>query len=291
MVELGKTLVLLALVGVLLLAGCTGIEGIGSSGSGAYDSGAKSVMPARSGANYESSYAPSPAAGSGVVQSQQLIKTASAQVEVPAGTLQERYAKFKNIILAEGGQITSADYSESDTTKGYNIAAKIPPAKFEELSQQLQTIGTVKEMSSSAEDVSQQYVDVQTRISNLQAQRAELLKLYERNGTLEDLLAVENEINRVQTEIEMYQNQKLNMDRQIAMSSIYVRMYEQSPLVDRTVLEPLGQVANIFLGALGVAIIVIAGVLGFGIPVAIVLGILYVIYRKLRPKKGNAGKK
>jgi Na+/serine symporter len=61
--------------------------------------------------------------------------------------------------------------------------------------------------------------------------------------------------------------------------------------VDRTVLSPLGSVVNIFLGALGVAIIVISAVLGFGIPVAVVGGILYVIYRRLRPKKGNAGKK
>ncbi len=283
----------IAVLGLLLLAGCTSLDSVIGSGTsnsgsgGSYASGAMpKELPLRATADFAAASAPSD-----VVQAQQLIKTANAELEVPAGTLQARYAQFKGLISSDGGQILSADYQETDNTKEYNIRAKIPPAKFEGLASQLQGIGSVKQMNSNVEDVSSQYVDLTTRIKNLQIQRDDLRNLFAQNGSLEDVLAVERELIRVQTDIEMYQNEQLNMDRQIAMSGVQVRIYEQAPAVDRNVLAPLADVGNIFLGALGAAILVLSAILGFGIPVLIVLFIAYKIFRHLRPKKEAASAK
>jgi hypothetical protein len=279
---------LLAIVGMLLLAGCTQLDSLtgsgGSSGPASYDkTGAMpESAPNRAGGAFMA--APSPAS---ISSSQKLIKTANAEVEVPAGTVQERYAKLSGLVAAQGGQIVSADYSESGDTKEYNVQIKIRPEKFEGLAPLLQGLGAVKAMNTNVQDVSDQYVDLDTRIRNLEIQRDDLRKLFERNGTLEDVLAVENELTRVQTEIEMYQNQKLNMDRQVTLSAVSVRLYEQAPAVGRDVLSPLGDVGNVFLGVLGVTIVIIAGGLGFGIPAAIVGGIVYLLYRRFFPKKAE----
>ncbi len=288
-----NALILALIVGIVLLAGCTQLESItGSNSGGSSESGGyygtggaiRESAPSASG-NYLAAPEPSPMSPS----DQKLIKTANAEVEVPAGTLQERYAKFKSMIASNGGQVTSSDYQESDTTKEYNIQVKIPPSKFENLAGLLQGIGTVKAMNTNVQDVSEQYVDIDTRIKNLQIQRTELLKLFERNGTLEDVLAVENEVTRVQTEIEDYQNQKLNIDRQAATSSVWVRIYEQAPVVNKGIFDTLlSDVANIFLGALGLAVIVVSALLGFGIPVVIAGAILFWVYRRFFPKREGA---
>ncbi len=283
-------LMMIAVIGMLLMAGCAELEGTGASGSGDYAvRNYKDAVPQAAFAGMDSA-APSQE----LAQSRQLIKTANAQVQVPAGALDERFAKFKDGVAAMGGQIFSADYSESDTSKEYNINVRIPPQRFDGMASFLKGIGEVKQMSSNVDDVSEQYVDIETRIKNLQIQRDDLRKLYDREGSLQDVLAVENELNRVQTDIEIYQNQKLNIDRQVAMSAVRVRIYEEAPVVDRTVFDPLSQVANVFLGAVGVAIIAISALLGFGIPMAIVGVVLYAVYRRLRPKKSageaNAGK-
>jgi len=286
-----NSLILAVFLGIVLLAGCTQLEGIvnpnsgGSTGTGGYGTaGAVPEAVRSSGANYYAAPAPTDMSPS----DQKLIKTGNAEVEVPSGTLQEKYAKFKSLIASNGGQITSSDYQESDTTKEYNIQVKVPPKNFENLAALLQGIGTVKSMNSNVQDVGEQYVDIDTRIKNLQIQREELLKLYERNGTLEEILAVENEVTRVQTEIEMYQTQKLNIDRQVAMSAVWVRIYEQAPVVNKGIFDTLlSDVANIFLGALGLAIVVVSALLGFGIPVVIAIAILYWVYRRLFPAKGG----
>ena len=290
-------------LGIVLLAGCTQIESLtgtnsgGSSGSdrssGSNWGSSGSDGYGRTGAMPEAAPRPSMAASPPSDSSpsyQKLIKTANAEVEVPSGTLQERYAKFKAAIASLGGQIVSSDYRESETLKEYDVQVKIPPSKFENLATLLQGIGKVEAMSTNVEDVSEQYVDIETRIRNLQIQRGELIKLYDRNGTLEEIMSVQEEVARVQTKIEGYQNQKLNIDRRAAMSSVQVNIYEQAQAVDRTVLDPLGDVANAFLGALAVAILVISAILGFGIPVLVAGAIIHWGYRRFRPKKAGDAK-
>ncbi len=226
---------------------------------------------------------------------QKLIKTASASIEVPAGTIEDRLAKLKGIVASKGGQVLSADYSETETEKTYYITLKIMPSEFEDLAQTLKQVGSVKSMSSNIQDVTNDYVDVEIRISNLEKQRASIVALLNSsngNSTLSDILAVETELNRIQTQIEMYQTEKLNMDRQSDLSTVSVSLYESAPLIDKTVLQPLSQVGNVFLGALGFAIIAVFGLLGFAIPVLICGGILYLAYRKIAPRffgTGQAG--
>lgn len=219
-----------------------------------------------------------------------VIKTASASVEVQSGTLEDKYASLKNKITGLGGSITSADYYETDSTKNYNIVMKVKPSDFESLSGIFKSLGTVKSMNSNVQDVGEQYTDLEIRISNLQKQRESLVALLDRNGTLADVLAVESELNRVQTQIEIYQAQKLDLDRRIDMSTVTLNLYEEAPAVDKNVLLPLKEVGNIFLGALGFAILAISAIAGFGIPVAIALAILYFIYVKFFRKKESAAK-
>ena len=229
----------------------------GYNGAGEYAPSAPSAAKMQSGAGIIGNPSPSP---------QKLIKTATASIEVPAGTIEDRLAQLKGIVASKGGQVLSADYSETETEKSYYITLKIMPGEFEGLAQTLKQVGSVKSMSSDIQDVTNDYVDVEIRISNLEKQRASIVALLDSgkgNSTLADILAVETELNRIQTELEMYQTEKLNMDRQVELSTVSVSLYESSPLIDKTVLQPLSQVGNVFLGALGFAIIAVCGLLGF----------------------------
>ncbi len=278
---MNKPVLSLLVIAVLLFAGCASL-GIGSQEIGARSANGI-AMPSPALDSGSQSYA----SGSGGTysDSSKVIKTASASIEVPSGTLDSKYASLKEKITGKGGQIVSADYYETDSTKTYNVVLKVKPADFESLADTFKSIGTVKSMNSNVQDVGQQYTDIEIRIKNLEKQRDSITALLDRNGTLSDILAVETELNRVQTDIEMYQSQKLNMDRQIDMSTVNVRIYEEAPAVDKDVLLPLKDVGNIFLGALGFAILAISAIAGFGIPMLIVIGLVYMAYLKFFKKK------
>lgn len=210
-----------------------------------------------------------------------VIKTGSAEVEVPAGTLKERYAIFKETLHSYEGEITDSSYFETPAEKSYLITVRLSPKKFEDFGLALADIGTVKHISSQIQDVTTQYMDVDARLENLKATRERVLALYNRTENISEILLIENELNRLQYEIDIATQEKLYYERQSAKATMSVRLVEPAPAVDQTLFTPLGQLLNIFLEGVVFSAMLIAGVLGFATPVAIVLGICYLLLRIL----------
>lgn len=214
-----------------------------------------------------------------------IIKTGSAEVEVPAGTLKERYALFKEKLRSYEGEITDSSYFENPAEKYYLITVRLNPKKFDDFGLALADIGTVKHIISQSQDVTTQYIDIDARLENLKATRERVLALYNRTGNISEILQIENELNRLQYEIDIATQEKLYYERQSAKATMSVRLVEPAPAVDQTLFTPLGQLLNIFLGGVVFSATLIAGVLGFAIPLAIVLGICYLLLRILAFRK------
>ena len=264
------------LVGALLLFGCLGGSLLSETAGGGLspsDGMSPGIAPyaAPSGmADYD-----------GIVPRQYLdqsgrmvVKTGSAEVEVQQGTLEEKYARLKEIVNQSGGFVYGTQYGETQSSKYYRVTVKLPPSAFENFPQALATLGALKSMNTGSEDVTQQYVDVAVRIKNLEAQRERLLEYYDRAENVSELLEVTREVTRVQTEIESLTAQKLQLERSAEMATISVRIYEEAPMVDKTVMVPLNALIGIFIGAISLSITIVVAISGFLIPILIGVGIL-----------------
>jgi len=96
---------------------------------------------------------------------------------------------------------------------------------------------------------------------------------------------IEREVTRVQTSLEMYQRQSLDLERRSAQSTITVYLVEEKPEFETDFVMPLEEMLALFLGAMVAAIMLVAGAAGFIIPLAILFVILRAIYLALRKKK------
>ena len=278
----------LLLAGLLLFSfGCLGfgeekapVASPGIIGSGGAYAGETAPMPG--GVNIPQQYLDT--------SGRMVVKSGTAEVQVPQGTLEDRYARLKSIVNASGGYLYGTQYGETETQKYYEVTVKLPPAAFENLPQALRGIGDVKSLDTSTSDVTEQYIDLAVRIQNLQAEKARLMEFYNRTANVSELLDVEREVTRVQTEIERLTAQKLQMERQAELSTMRVRIYEESPLVDRTVMVPLSALSSIFLQALSLSITIVVAISGFVIPLVagllILAGIILGI-KRLRRRKGK----
>ncbi len=281
----------IVLFAAFLLFGCMGMEswGVsdgGSSGKTGYDS--YPVAAAPGGAVSESgSYAPSPSAPLQVEK--MIIKTGSATVEVPEKTLEERHAKLRTMVSSYGGEITDSSYTETQNEKYYYVTVKLDPASFDSFGKKLSELGAVKSLSSNSEDVTTQYIDISARLDNLKASRERIMALYNRTNNISEILQLESEINRLQYEIDSTTQQKLYYERQAAKATMTVRLVEPAPVVDTTLLNPFSQLVNVFIAGLAFGMTLIAGIVGFGLPVVVVLAVLGVIvklafFSKPKPK-------
>lgn len=105
------------------------------------------------------------------------------------------------------------------------ISIRVPSAQLDAAVRAISALGLeVLSLSSSSKDVTEEYFDVQSRITNLNVTRDSLRELLSREGELEDILAVQQEITRVSEEIEILEGRKRYLEQTSATSLINVRL-------------------------------------------------------------------
>lgn len=277
----------LMLAVLALSVGCAGLAtdttsylngGTTSSGSGA---------PAKTVPSYTSS-APTSAPGEAGITTQQdqmVIKTGTAEIDVPAGKMAERYAALQTLAKAYGGEIYSSSYYESDAGKTQYVTIRINSADFDTFTGRLSEIGTVKSLSSSSEDVTQQYIDVSAKLTNLIASRDRLLALYNTTANLSDIIMLEQEIANVQYQIDSATQQKQYYERQTSKATVSITLSEPLPVVNTSLFDPFSQLANFFVESLAAGVTLVVVAIGFLLPLALLVFVVWKIAARLLRKK------
>jgi hypothetical protein len=112
-----------------------------------------------------------------------------------------------------------------------SISIRVPADKFDEAYGKLRQLAiTVPNESTQATDVTEQYVDLQARLNNLEATEAQYLTLMEKAQTVEDMLAVQQQLSNVRGEIEQIKGQMLYLERTSDMALIQVTLQKTAPL-------------------------------------------------------------
>ena len=134
---------------------------------------------------------------------------------------------------ALGGGIASSDvdYGTPDATtpSGHAVlVARVPPDKVNRLIDGLDTTGTVVSMNQSAEDVTEQLVDLDVRIANARASVANVREFMEQTTDLSQLVTLEGELSRRLTALEQLEAQQRNLGERVDLATVTV---EISPLI------------------------------------------------------------
>jgi len=92
---------------------------------------------------------------------------------------------------------------------------------------EIKKLGRVESESQTGEEVTQQYVDLEARLSNGRNTEQRLTDLLrQRTGKLSDVLAVELEIDRVRGEIEQMEAEKKTLSNRVAFTALNIKITE-----------------------------------------------------------------
>ena len=108
-------------------------------------------------------------------------------------------------------------------------------------SKQAQALGKTTSLSTKATDVTGQYVDLQSRIAALQSSRQQYLTIMAKADTVGDVLAVQAQLDTIQTQIEQLQGQLNVLASETSYSSLTVTASEGTP-PSRTTAGPVARV-------------------------------------------------
>jgi hypothetical protein len=160
-----------------------------------------------------------------------VIRTGQAFIEVEK--LDPAVLKIRQLAAQVGGYIANSSMSGGrDQIRQATFELKIPAPKYDEAVGSLSTIGKVETISSNAQDVGEEFVDVTARVNNARRLEERLISLLaNRTGKLDEVLRVERELARVREEIERYEGRLRYLTTRVATSTLTITVHEPAPIL------------------------------------------------------------
>ena len=122
-----------------------------------------------------------------------------------------------------GARSTSAAGEKASGT----LSLRVPADRFGEALRRVSALGRVRARAIQTQDVSREYFDLETRVRvkrDAEARMREVLR--NRPAKLADIVAAEQELTRIVEEIETMEGQRRFYDRQVALATVSVTLFE-----------------------------------------------------------------
>jgi ABC-type Fe3+-hydroxamate transport system substrate-binding protein len=221
------------------------------------------------------------------IQGPQVIRQAQLTIDVSSGSFDSKLASIRALVQLELGFISGTDAQASpanpnDQIRSGVITFMVPAAKFDETIDQLTRLGKVQNEHISGNDVSAQYVDLQARLANEEAQRNAMLALLGKAQSVADIIAVQTQLGQITQQIEQLKGQISYIDHNTTYSTVSVNITEAGapaqaqPVDSWGFASALKDAAHNFVTTINY---VITGLGAIG-PIVIVLGLGYLLWRR-----------
>ncbi len=292
-----------------LLVGALGLGAL--AGCGAGSSGDSAAVGGRSGA-VEQSDAQAPVAAGGAeqpatpfegskqagtnavvaVSDRKLSRRADMSLTVTDVPLSA--AKVRGVAASQNGVVvaeevsTQKDAPEGDGFAYGTITISVPADRLDAALDEVAKIGEVASRNTSTDDVTAQFVDTESRVKSMKASVERVRALMTRAEKLTDIVALESELSRRQSDLEAYETQLAALQDSVTLSPITVRLATSEKELaeqggDTGFLAGLTAGWKAFTGSVTVLLTALGAVLPFAVFIALVLVPLVLWLRRRTP--------
>lgn len=216
-----------------------------------------------------------------------IVRTGSANIRVDSLAL--GMSQVRALATRVGGYIGNTQVAaEGGAAPQATLELRVPSARFDEAVAGIEAIGFTEGVQVSAEDVGEQYVDLEARLANARRLEMRLIELLaSRTGKLSDVLQVEEKLGQIRGEIESVEGRMRWLRSHASVSTISVTVHEPYPLVSPS--GTSGELAAAFRRAWQNFIAFVAGLIGASgvvVPIAAMLAAAWFTWRRRVIREG-----
>lgn len=294
----------LSLAGVLALTGCG--AGQDTAGSASADKAAVGAPEGAAQGKPGAAAAAPPAAagtsGSDAAKNGQqpaavrphVIRTATLALET--ADAQKALAAARTAAEGAGGYVGNESTKRGeDGRMTSTLTLRVPGDRFDAVLGAMEGSGKLLNRKVEAQDVTEKVADVDSRVKSQQASVARVREMMDKASALSDVVMLESELSRRQSDLESLLAQQTALKDQTSMGTITMEVSEPAPKAaekpkdeEPTFLGALSGGWNVFTTIVQYLTLVVAVLLPFAVTAAVAL-LCFRVYRRLRPAKPKAG--
>ncbi len=159
-----------------------------------------------------------------------VIKTADIQLEVQ--DVQRAEQSIRTKVGGLNGYITNLSSSGTDRDMYITLSFRVPVDRFDEALDGVSALANkVLNRQVRGDDVTEEFVDLESRQRTLEGTRDRLLNLLNQTTKVNDILAVNQTLNDVQAQLDQVQGRKEYLSKSAAFSTVNVTLQPVPPQV------------------------------------------------------------
>ncbi|MEV0902216.1 DUF4349 domain-containing protein [Actinoplanes sp. NPDC049802] len=207
------------------------------------------------------------------VDQRSIIYTGSITIRVDDVT--SAAAQVTGIAAASGGFVGGDERHSGDGSSTANITLRVPADKFTSAVDQIAKLGTEESRGINTQDVTEEVVDLDARISVQKARVDSGKRLLAEAKNLDDLVMLEREVATRESDLASLEAKKRRLADLSSLSTITVVLLDPAAVAEKPTEEPPGFLAGLSGGweALTASLGVLLTVLGALLPWIIALGV------------------
>lgn len=221
-----------------------------------------------------------------------IIKTGSLSMVVE--NVRETIASIANYAIEKGGFVVSSNVDKVGLAPYGEITVRIPVDVFDSGVTDVKAMGEVESETVNGQDVTEEFVDLDSQLKNLRASETQFLQIMQRAVKIEDVLAVQYELTWVRRDIERIEGRMKYLTESASLSTLTVYLSTDPdvlPALDDTdKWKPWAEVKSAARSLVEIS----KGLVNFVIwlvvyiPLWLVIGlVVWVIVKKLKKKNRN----
>ncbi len=231
--------------------------------------------------------------GGGVGESRLRYIIRNGSINLSVKDTRETILEIRAMVEEAGGMISNSYvYEMREGQYAADLTLRVPEKRFEAIMDQLEEYGKATNVQTGLDDITMQYVDLESRLNNQKAQEARLVEILKMAETVEEVLEVERELSRVRGDIEAMTARLTTLKDQVSYATIHVSMREEtipteqiSPgafdnLGERIMAALIGSI-NFILNAASILLVVFFALLPVMILFALIALIIWLIVRAI----------
>jgi hypothetical protein len=127
-------------------------------------------------------------------------------------------------VKSRGGYIVESSQNQYEKNSSAHATLKIPSNQLEGFRGLLSEVGKVLNQNTTANDITNQYYDSETRLRSWEAQEQRYLEILKKANTVDDILRIESYLGNIRMQIEQLKGQLKLWNHEVSYSTISLNL-------------------------------------------------------------------